>query len=499
MRRCNQQLETGVKVSEVNLRWSFRDLKEGFDMNLEELRTHFALPEAPEPPEPNVNPYKNSTYVIVSSVAYLIGVPKRIFDNENEPPDIEIYNKLDNNKSARIIRNLCMLRTAVERNFGKINIIMSAERKGIAYMNDLVPVECIWQLSQDGISIKSFPKLNQHIIEFNRLISDRINNCKDIFPIWLNWQYIRDLFIMPDGLSEDGIKKAADDYYKYLSYYPYQVYINWPASDEGNILYNDKKFVTRLYTWNYDEFVDSSKVSDVSETTKSNIYEFLEESQRTVLVVDCENSDPYRLCATLRNLDEQYFDKIVKIILYDDVHTATAWRILDSYTGIPVEHILIERVKSNKSLVDISLTAGTCKEFYTNNVDSFVIVSSDSDYWALITAIPEARFLVMLEHEKTGYDIKNALANSGIFYCFIDDFYSGDSDEIKIVAMLNEVKRYLDRYVRINVNDMLRESYRLTRIEMSEAEQKRFYSKYIKPMHLEIDEKGNLTIQLKKK
>lgn len=33
--------------------------------------------------------YKDSTYEIVSKVAYLIGVPKRIFDNEHEAPKLD--------------------------------------------------------------------------------------------------------------------------------------------------------------------------------------------------------------------------------------------------------------------------------------------------------------------------------------------------------------------------------------------------------------------------
>lgn len=65
--------------------------------------------------------YKDSTYEIVSKVAYLIGVPKRIFDNEHEAPKIEIYEKLDADKTARIIRHLCIIRTAIERNFKHIN------------------------------------------------------------------------------------------------------------------------------------------------------------------------------------------------------------------------------------------------------------------------------------------------------------------------------------------------------------------------------------------
>ena len=50
--------------------------------------------------------YKDSTYVIVSKIAYLIGVPKRIFDNEHEPPQLDVFNQLENDKNARIIRHL---------------------------------------------------------------------------------------------------------------------------------------------------------------------------------------------------------------------------------------------------------------------------------------------------------------------------------------------------------------------------------------------------------
>ena len=39
--------------------------------------------------------YKDSTYELVSKVAYLIGVPLRIFQNEHEPPKIEITTGLN--------------------------------------------------------------------------------------------------------------------------------------------------------------------------------------------------------------------------------------------------------------------------------------------------------------------------------------------------------------------------------------------------------------------
>ena len=46
--------------------------------------------------------YENSTYMVISKVAYLIGVPKAIFENEHEPPKIEWYEELERDKNARV-------------------------------------------------------------------------------------------------------------------------------------------------------------------------------------------------------------------------------------------------------------------------------------------------------------------------------------------------------------------------------------------------------------
>lgn len=91
--------------------------------------------------------YKDSTYEIVSKVAYLIGVPKRIFDNEHEAPKVEVYNRLDSDKTARIIRHLCIVRTAIERNFKRINERMRFQYETILSMPEYVPQESINQLS----------------------------------------------------------------------------------------------------------------------------------------------------------------------------------------------------------------------------------------------------------------------------------------------------------------------------------------------------------------
>lgn len=62
--------------------------------------------------------------------------------------------------------------------------------------------------------------------------------------------------------------------------------------------------------------------------------------------------------------------------------------------------------------------------------------------------------------------------------------------------MRREIIKFLEEAVDFNVHDMLRNAYLATRAEMSEAEKKQFYDRYIKNMRLEIDKDGNVSIAL---
>ena len=105
----------------------------------------------------------------------------------------------------------------------------------------------------------------------------------------------------------------------------------------------------------------------------------------------------------------------------------------------------------------------------------------------------------MIEHDKCGPDMKAALVNSGIFYCYLDDFYSGDSDELKTNAIFQEMRNYMEKAVRLNVNDMFNDALRATRIEMTPAERQQFYDKYIKTLQLSISNSGDASIVIKVK
>lgn len=192
-----------------------------------------------------------------------------------------------------------------------------------------------------------------------------------------------------------------------------------------------------------------------------------------------------------RNLNQ----KIIKIILCDDSHTATAWGILNRFTDIPVEHELIARIKADKSLVDPKLVAKVCREVYRNGVDSVILFASDSDYWGMISEVTEADHLVMVESGKCGPDLKKALMDASIPYAYIDDFCTGNGYAMKISAVITEFRNRLDAF-HVDLQAMLEDSICAARADMSANEFQQFYDRYVRPMRLNISQNGEASLEL---
>ncbi len=443
-------------------------------------------------------PESRRTYDIVSKVAFLIGVKQMQF--EREPWQCLWYDRFQSVPEARVIRSLCKIRTGLLKHYQDIDYNMRYQIRNLDKMPEIFDIEDFTFLETKGISIvKANYRINAYISDINRHIAQHIHNCRGLFPIWLNWEYIRDLFLMPGGTKEAFIIREQKRFKDHLSSYPYHVYLHWPLMDQGNILLNDGKFVQLLYIAHKDQFTDLNKVMDAGEEVKNELYGFLHLYQPVAMVVDCENSDPYKLCAMLRKIEMVHNDALThiqKIILYDDIRSASAWRVLEHYVTIPVQHDMVERIHDNKSLVDMRMAAGICKEYYQNQTIAFLLVSSDSDYWGLISALPSVPFLVMTEYEKCGVRLQQALDNAGIPYCFLDDFCSGNISDIKIDVLVTEVREYTQNSLQLNVNTMLETIYERTRISLSSAEKENFYDQYIKTMRMVIGLDGEVTMKV---
>lgn len=434
---------------------------------------------------------------IVTTVAYMIGIKRNIVEQIAEE-NMDLLDSLCNNQNCQTIRYLCKLRTSLMLNFKKTDNEMKYNLTNI----DKLPwfdTENIKQLEKWNCRIiKANGTSSKYMETINKYINENISQCKDLFPEWVNWNYIKDLFVIPRFTQEKVIKGEFAKYMANIEWYPFQNYIHWEPYDCGGMLINDAKFFSVVYKLHNEVYVYKSNYREADEEIKEKIYQFINNTESVEIVVDCENSNPYKLCSVLAGLNQQETIKIQKIILFDDIHTNPGWDLIDKFVKLPVEHIMVERVKEQKSLVDIKMTATVCMEHYQNRVSSFLLFSSDSDYWGLISSLPNAHFLMMFEYSKVSDAIKKTLSKHEIYYCAIDDFGTGRIDEFKKFVLFRTLKKHLPNLLQYNGKELVAEIYDEARIPAEQSEMDNFYKKYIKTLKFVADDNGNMQLEIQK-
>lgn len=454
---------------------------------------------------------KNENYrkSIVTRMAYLIGVADKKLENVSRFV-FEDVEELRNNENATIIRHLCILRSQFFRNFLEISKARY-NYKLIEELNSYLSIDSIKYLRSKGIEVASVsdkPDPAVNVAYINQYLQDNIDKIKDIFPEWVKFKYIRALFLMPRGYAgKNGeflkrdyykvvktIKEASEAYAKRARYYPYQMYLTWLYElDErdGNVLYNDLKFLEMLYEANYDQFTSRKYVVDAKISAKEDIYKFVNEAMNIAVYVDCENVDPYAFAAALKNLDEDNLEKITVINLYDDAHTSTAWDYISEIIKIPVEHFEVDRVLENKSLVDQKMGLAIQRDYYENDIESAMLVSSDSDFWATIEELEsKVHFYVLNEKNKTSKAIIETLDNHGIPHCYMDNFAQDVVQKFKLevlylglesrVREFNETGTFMPLDVDELINELFEEAYIRAEESQLKKEKEAFYNKYLK-------------------
>ena len=147
--------------------------------------------------------------------------------------------------------------------------------------------------------------------------------------------------------------------------------------------------------------------------------------------------------------------------------------------------------------IDNAVAAALKRSYNMNKVDSFLLFSSDSDYWGLISSVSTAKFLVMVEQSKVSGEVVQKMIDSDIPFCYLDQFcQGGQSHKMKVDALLSECQRFVSKHFEsFNVQEMVNVALLQTRIEMSKAEQKQFYERYIRTMRLKIAADGTVNIE----
>ena len=452
--------------------------------------------------------FENYRKNIVTVVAYLIGVSEDKFES-GEWFDSEEYEKIKTNEDALIVRTLCRLRTQFLRNYKNIDDAKKYQMKPLETMTEYLDLDGIKYLRRKGmeVNIANAKSPTVNISYINQYIMDNIDKIKGLIPDWVKFQYIKALFLVPGGYSGHGgallknnyqkifstILAIGQNYMEQRSSYPFKMYLTWPhkfKETDGNVLYNDLKFLKLLYSANGDRFQASQYVVDAKEDTKQEVYEFLADAVNVAIFVDCENVDPYAFGATILNLDEGVLSKIKRIVLFDDIHTSTAWDYMTDIMRIPVVKKDIERVLDEKSLVDIEMTAVVCEEFYQNNIESIILASSDSDFWGLIRNLPRARFLVLNEFRKTSGAVIEQMDKHGIKHCYMSDFAQDSIQKFKsdvlYLGLAERIKRFNQGglFGTLDVTQLIDELFYDANIFGAEGQVERektaFFNKYLK-------------------
>jgi uncharacterized LabA/DUF88 family protein len=264
------------------------------------------------------------------------------------------------------------------------------------------------------------------------------------------------------------------------------------------------------------EFTMLSLLREASDKTLLDLTSFVEGSESVLVVVDCENSNPVKLCSVLGTLSEESKNKIQKVIFFDSAYTTDGWRILSESTenitnnkcinnsskdnlddnfdwrlpelisGLKIERVQVDRLIETKSQVDMELAIETVKAVMKNSIDSVILVSSDSDYWTLIKSLPETRFMVMFEKEKTSLKIEKALQNEAIQYTYMDNFNSEVAYQLRNMTIKNYIQNYIDKHLRFNADLLLEQAIFNSWIDFSDEEKKTFTEKYLKKAHVEL-------------
>lgn len=435
---------------------------------------------------------------LVLTVAYMIGVPdQRLSDYSNFDGYEKILGQLKNHQAASVIRYLSKLRTAMMRNFVKTDALIRYD------MKNLRTIEWFDNADLDGLRAAGIEAeqanytASKYMMDFSRLIADNIGKCESMFRDWQRFDLIRRLFVIPKYQKEEAIKKEYEKYHKNYKLYPYQMYVYDLPGDCGNLLLDDERFLQTLILNAGEKYQPNNYSVDASVQVKNEIYDFIGQSGKTVFVVDCENSDVYKLMGVVRSLDPTVLEKVSRIVLFDDQHTTIGWDHFDVHTSLPVEHILVERLIDRKSLVDISLAVNVCKLHYEENVDSFVIVSSDSDYWGLISSLPSAKFLVMYEYGQVSRSIKETLSEHGYYYCSIDSFCTGDIEDFVKAVVFSSLEEQFEQLDQLDTQKMITEAFAEIRYEVSDHDKMRFHDKYMRNLKFTLDKDGRIRFENK--
>lgn len=136
-------------------------------------------------------------------------------------------------------------------------------------------------------------------------------------------------------------------------------------------------------------------------------------SPKLKLFVDCDNVELFKFLSFIQCLSPANVEGIVLVI---DEKSNYLWRVFKNlYKGnIPISTINVPRLKEQKSVVDVVLTKAVCESVYLGDTRNVLLISSDSDFFGLISSLTDVNFGVCYVSTAMGQDYLKYLSNNNV-------------------------------------------------------------------------------------
>ena len=372
------------------------------------------------------------------------------------PVEEALWKSLLGDKSARVIATLCKLRSSVLLHRAQVEPHL--ESKHTLQNCPSVDSSLLRQLERDKIKYTSwtYNSVVKLVRSINIELGVKIGNCEALKNMEYN-ELVKSMLQMPNGKTDTGVAKQLNNKF------------NCPARNMGIAWINlNGQYSDRM--WNDDAALlnalrGTAQYHKGQHGNTNEINSFLEAESKALVFVDCDNVDPFRLCAALNSITEDLRKRIANIILISDNKASPAWASIDKYVSFPIERIIAQRVISQKSQTDGTLIAEAVKRRYTDNTKAIILCSSDSDMWSLVRTLPDTKFLLLLERDKCSPNYRKEITASNARFCMMDAISSPRASYFFASSLISGIDG-----ITVPIPDMLKATIRALHISVSEAD-----------------------------
>ena len=412
---------------------------------------------------------------IVSKIAYLIGIKtdtliKHFYENS--------YEKLLENQDANLISLLCEMRT---------NLMSHYFDEGFEFAAQSVFISYIIRLNKLGIRLNTELQTNfEYLLQINNLINDNINKCAIFFKEDnIDWLRIRNYIVFPLFNNQEVTESTIEYFCSHRELYPYGIFVNFRQKKQGNMLSFDELFLNVIGA-------KQTQNEQKNFYTHNYIDSFLSNNSDTDMLVDCENTDPFKFFEYLNGLKNESKNKLKCIYLISDSRAYFP----GYFKNLNFKFSEISRIKSSKSLVDENLLFIISRLYYEQNQNSFVICSSDSDFMGMIDLFPSTNLFFVCDKNKTANRTISYLKKQKTAYEFFRNYEHKELEKFKLSVLKEEFREFLETNFRVNLGEILCNILFDTRIQLSSDEMDLVMNQIVSSTKFALDEDDILTFSV---